>query len=199
MNTLDFREKACPIPVMGTKQYLDENKGCQDLAVQVDNMAAVENVRRFLENSGFSVSVSGYEGYFMLSGTKTGSESIASEKNIGKSQERGILVIIATDRMGQGDEILGKGLIKNFILTLKEMGSSLWRIVLLNSGVKLTTEGSESIESLIEIEKMGVSILVCGTCLNHYGILDKKKVGETTNMLDVVTSMEAADKVINIS
>jgi len=47
-------------------------------------------------------------------------------------------------------------------------------------------------------EKEGMTILVCGTCLNHFNLLDKKEVGVTTNMLDIVTAMQLADKVINI-
>lgn len=199
MNTLDFRQKACPIPVMGTKNFLDGNSGCETINVLVDNMAAVENVRRFLENKDFSVSVSGDDGSFLLSGSKKPQTTVQPERIYGTTSERGILLVISTDRLGQGDEVLGKGLIKNFILTLKELGSSLWRIVFLNSGVKLTIEGSESLGNILELEKSGVSILVCGTCLNHYDVMDKKRVGETTNMLDIVTSMETAEKVINIS
>jgi selenium metabolism protein YedF len=88
---------------------------------------------------------------------------------------------------------------KNFIATLKEMGSNLWRLVFLNSGVRLTIEGSPVLDVLVELEKSGVSILVCGTCLNFYGLLEQKKVGETTNMLDIVTSMQVANKVISIT
>jgi len=43
-----------------------------------------------------------------------------------------------------------------------------------------------------------VSILVCGTCLDFYGLLDQKKVGETTNMLDIVTSLQVAGKVVTV-
>ena len=199
METLDFRGKVCPVPVMGTKKYLDDNNNCLELGVQVDNMAAVENVRRFLESNGFSVAVAeeGHE-YQLLGKRQHGALENSGHSEM-KMRNRDILVLITTDRLGQGDEILGKGLIKNFILTLKEMGTGLWRIIFLNAGVKLAAEGSESIESLLELEKEGVSLLVCGTCLNHYGLLEKKKVGETTNMLDVVTSLGIAGKVITIS
>lgn len=198
MELLDFKGKACPVPVMGTKKYLDENNNSLELGVQVDNMAAVENVRRLLENNGFSVSVSGGGSEYLLSGKKQQGLSEKYEASEIKSPGKDILVMITTDRLGQGDEILGKGLLKNFILTLKEMGPELWRIIFLNAGVKLSVEGSDSVESLLELEKEGVSILVCGTCLNHYGVLEKKKIGETTNMLDVVTSLGIAGKVITI-
>jgi len=47
-------------------------------------------------------------------------------------------------------------------------------------------------------ESEGLKILVCGTCLDHFDVLEKKQVGETTNMLDIVTAMQLADKVINL-
>jgi hypothetical protein len=43
-----------------------------------------------------------------------------------------------------------------------------------------------------------LQILVCGTCLTHFDLLKRKQVGVTTNMLDIVTAMQLADKVINI-
>jgi CheY-specific phosphatase CheX len=78
------------------------------------------------------------------------------------------------------------------------MGDELWRLVFVNNGVKLTTDGSEVLEELKDYAKEGLSILVCGTCLNHFNLLDKKQVGETTNMLDIVTAMQLANKVISI-
>jgi intracellular sulfur oxidation DsrE/DsrF family protein len=77
------------------------------------------------------------------------------------------------------------------------MGESLWRLVFLNSGVKLTIKGAETLPVIQQLEAQGVSVLVCGTCLNHFNLLEQKKVGETTNMLDIVTSMQLADKVIS--
>jgi selenium metabolism protein YedF len=86
----------------------------------------------------------------------------------------------------------------NFLKTLKEMGDELWRLVFINAGVKLTIEDTETSEDLKELEKNGIHILVCGTCLTHFDLMDRKKVGETTNMLDIVTAMQLADKVVNI-
>jgi hypothetical protein len=43
-----------------------------------------------------------------------------------------------------------------------------------------------------------VSILVCGTCLEFFGLMGEKALGQVTNMLDVVTSQDVADKVITI-
>jgi selenium metabolism protein YedF len=104
----------------------------------------------------------------------------------------------ATDRMGFGDDVLGRKLMVNYLRTLKEMGDELWRLVFVNNGVKLTIDGSEVLEDLKNYETDGLKILVCGTCLDHFKLLEQKQVGETTNMLDIVTAMQLADKVINI-
>ncbi|MEE4113842.1 MAG: sulfurtransferase-like selenium metabolism protein YedF, partial [Desulfobacteraceae bacterium] len=109
-----------------------------------------------------------------------------------------IMVMCATDRLGFGDDALGLKLMVNFLRTLKEMGDELWRLVFVNNGVKLTIEGSDLLEDLKAYESAGLKILVCGTCLDHFNLLEKKRVGETTNMLDIVTAMQLADKVINI-
>jgi len=109
-----------------------------------------------------------------------------------------IMVMVATDKMGRGNDELGKKLMISFLKTLKEMGDELWRLVFVNNGVKLTIAGSEVLPVLKELEDGGVYILVCGTCLTHFDLLDKKQAGETTNMLDIVTAMQLADKVINI-
>jgi selenium metabolism protein YedF len=85
----------------------------------------------------------------------------------------------------------------NFLRTLKEMGDELWRLMFVNNSVKLTIEGSEVLENLQACGAAGLKILVCGTCQDHFNLLEKKQVGETTNMLDIVTAMQLADKVIN--
>lgn len=110
-----------------------------------------------------------------------------------------ILVLIGADRLGTGDDTLGRKLLVSFIGTLKEMGQELWCLVLLNAGVRLAVAGSEVLASLQELEQGGVMILVCGTCLNHFNLLEQKQVGETTNMLDIVTHMQLADKVIPLT
>lgn len=108
------------------------------------------------------------------------------------------MVMMTNDRMGAGDDDLGKKLAISFIKTLKELGDELWRLVFVNNGVKLTIDGAPVLEDLQAYEKDGLTILVCGTCLTHFDLLEAKKVGQTTNMLDIVTAMQLADKVVSI-
>jgi intracellular sulfur oxidation DsrE/DsrF family protein len=78
------------------------------------------------------------------------------------------------------------------------MGTNLWCVIFVNGGVKLTISESPVLEQLQVLENMGVSILVCGACLEYFGLTDKKAVGATTNMLDIVTSLQLADKVLRV-
>jgi len=104
------------------------------------------------------------------------------------------IVLLTSDYIGQGDDVLGEKLMQSFLSCLKEM--HLWQIIMLNGGVRLTVKSGKALESLKELEANGVQILVCGACLSHYGIYEKKQIGETTNMLDIVTALDLADKVI---
>jgi selenium metabolism protein YedF len=196
---IDCRGLACPSPVLKTKELVDRGDAAR-LTVLVDNDAAKENVSRFLGRSGYQVQVEEKNSAFAVTGFRSQEAvcEIVVPKEPAEKEEK-ILVLVANDRIGQGDDELGRKLMMNFLATLKEMGPSLWRLILLNGAVKLTVEGSEVLPTLEELEKSGIHILVCGTCLNHFGLLEKKQVGETTNMLDVVTSLQLADRVISMT
>ena len=129
--------------------------------------------------------------------TSAALETRASSGVIGVHKQK-IMVFAATDRIGFGDDELGKKLMISFLKTIREMGDELWRLVFVNNGVKLTIEASEVLEDLQTYEAEGLKILVCGTCLTHFNLMDVKMVGETTNMLDIVTAMQLADKVIKL-
>jgi selenium metabolism protein YedF len=197
---LDCRGLACPQPVIKAKELL-ESQAPASLEILVDNQAASQNVSRFLGSQGFRASVQPQGADFLISAQRDASlrvqEPPASQDLACTGPER-ILVLVRSDTLGRGDDTLGAGLMKNFLLTLKEMGPALWRLVFVNSGVKLCTRGSQSLPALQDLEASGVGILVCGTCLNHYGLLEQKETGETTNMLDIVTSMQVASKVVTV-
>jgi selenium metabolism protein YedF len=196
MELLDCKGMTCPQPVVETRNFLADHPQCGEIKVRVDNLAAAQNVERFLGTQGFQVTVRGVDSDFNVLGRRP--ESGAGETAPEDSRERAekILIMVTQAGLGRGDDQLGTLLMLNFLRTLKEMGNSLWRLVFVNAGVKLIIEGVETLPVLQELEKQGVSILVCGTCLNHFGLLEKKQIGETTNMLDIVTSLQVADKVI---
>ncbi len=191
---------ACPAPVLKTKEAI-ENQNPEQIRVTVDNDAAAENVSRFLTYNGFEVSVDSDGRTSVIEGIRdiaAGDAPLPQKKEKSDQDHQKIMVMIASQTIGKGDDLLGEKLMASFLKTLKEMGEDLWRVVFVNAGVKFTIEGSAQLEDIRALEEQGVHILVCGTCLTHFDLLDQKRVGETTNMLDIVTSMELADKVINL-
>ncbi len=197
MKEIDCRGLACPAPVLKTKEAI-EKAGLTEITVIVDNEAAKENVSRFLKTKNFSPSVREQGGAFYISGSL--GKEIAVQEDAASQKESGtqkIFMMVTSNTLGHGDDELGKRLMVNFIKTAKEM-DDLWQIVFMNSGVKLTLDISDAYNDLIALEESGVRVLSCGTCLSHFNLLDKKRAGETTNMLDIVTSMQVADKVITV-
>ena len=198
MEILNCRGLTCPLPVTETRDYIENHPQLDRFQVLVDNPASAENVKKFLESRGFGVSAETAGSDFQLNAERKGGPGCETVVQGLIQGGQKTIIVISSDKLGMGDEYLGGQLMLNFLKTLKEMGDELWRLVFLNSGVKLTIEGAESLPFVQELAEEGVSVLVCGTCLNHFGLLERKKVGETTNMLDVVTSLQVADKVISL-
>lgn len=198
MKPIDCRGLACPAPVLATKKSIEDD-GLDEVTVIVDNEAAKQNVSRFLGSQEYEISVVEEGGDFHVTGKRTlGAREKSPDDEKTEAKKQKIMVMVTTDCMGHGDNKLGSKLMTSFIKTLTEMGDELWRLVFVNNGVKLTIESSTVLPDLKELERQGIYIMVCGTCLTHFNLLDKKSVGETTNMLDIVTAMQLADKVINI-
>lgn len=202
--TLDARQLACPGPVLQVKEALEEGP-VTTLEVVVDNEAARENVSRFLQSRGFIVEVTRRGADLVVAAHRTEAAQQTTLLEAGEreaapvsSAARKIMVVVAADGMGRGDQVLGAKLLINYVKTLKEMGPDLWRLVFINGGVTLTVTGSPVLDELRAYERNGVVILACGTCLEHFGLTADKQVGQTTNMLDIVTAMQLADSVITI-
>jgi selenium metabolism protein YedF len=195
---IDCRGLACPAPVLQTKEALEKDRP-NVIKVVVDNEASKQNVSRFMESQNLEVTVlqEGTDFHVIGKIAEHASTEIPVEKKPDTGHKK-IMVMVANDRMGHGDDELGEKLMLSFLKTLKEMGKELWRLVFVNNGVKLTISEADVLPVIQELEREGIHILVCGTCLTHFNLLDKKQVGETTNMLDIVTAMQLADKFINI-
>ncbi len=199
---IDARGLSCPAPVLLVKDTL-EKENLQELTVLVDDEACRENVTRFLGSQNFAVTDTRQENQIQLEARRDSSatapepETARQPTKIDQDNQK-ILILVAVDKLGSGDAVLGERLMVNYLKTIKEMGPDLWQLVFINSGVKLTTDSSAVLQELQEYERDGVIILACGTCLEHFGLTAAKQVGQTTNMLDIVTATQLADKVITI-
>ena len=195
--SLDCRGLACPGPVLRCKDAVDADAP-EVIAATVDNEAARENVARFLTAKGYRVAVSPVDGGHVLTATREDAPAASPAPAPTAAEKERVVVFVTADAIGRGDDTLGGKLMVNFLATLPELGDSLWRIVMVNGGVKLAVAGSPVLDRLRAFEAAGVTILVCGTCLDFFGLLDHKEVGQTTNMLDVVTSLQLATKVLQV-
>jgi len=196
---IDARGLACPAPVLLVKEIVEREQPDQML-VLVDNEAARENVSRFLTSRGFTTE-SGGQGADLVIAAGGGHDTMPrpAVSRPRQSERAGkIMVLVGSDKLGAGDDDLGVKLMASFIKTLKEMGDDLWRLVFINSGVKLVAVGSPVLEDLAAYEENNLTILACGACLNHFGLMSEKKCGQVTNMLDIVTAMQLTDKVITL-
>jgi selenium metabolism protein YedF len=107
-----------------------------------------------------------------------------------------VVVLVDGTTVGRGDDLLGAVLMKSFLHTLKEIAPLPWRLIFINAGVKLATEGSDLLTVLNELEGRGVEVLSCGTCLDFFNLKEKLVAGKVTNMYDIVSSLVAASNVV---
>ncbi|BCR04012.1 selenium metabolism protein YedF [Desulfuromonas versatilis] len=192
MTTLDCRAHKCPHPVVETRKLLLASPGTP-LTVLVGDETARENVSRLARSQGYQVEATPSEGGFTLQlspGTAPAS-TVADAPAAGKT-----VAFITADTLGDGNEELGRILMKNFIFTLAELDAPPDTLLFANAGVKLTTEGSEVLEALEKIACMGSDIASCGLCLEFYQLKDKLAAGRATNMLDIVETLQKAGRVI---
>ncbi len=103
---------------------------------------------------------------------------------------------LSSDKMGEGEPELGRKLMKSFLSELANSEQHIDVIGCANSGVNLTTEGSDVLDSLNKLLERGARIASCGTCLDHLGCRDNLLIGEIGTMDMTVQIMTTADRVI---
>jgi len=193
---IDARGKACPQPVILAKKEIDG--GCRDLTVLVDNKTPVENLTRLGNSAGMTVTTGETaQGLFVR---LTGEGKIVEEPVIAcPTTGNGYAVFVGKDVVGAGDRELGYNLMKMALYTLAQSDSVPAHVLFMNDGVKLPAgEEQQVIDSLMSLIEKGSLVLVCGTCLNYYGLADRLKVGTVSNMYDIMSAMQRADKVITL-
>lgn len=192
--------KQCPIPVVMTKKVIDSAVIGDEITVFVDNETAVNNLSRLANKTGCSfVSEKLEEKKYQVKlevQTEQKGEPVEEEEFVCDTHKKVTVAVIPSNVMGNGDDELGGILIKGFLYALSQMETHPDTILFYNGGAKLTTEGSASLEDLKKMEEEGVEILTCGTCLKHYGLMDKLQVGKVTDMYTIAERMMGADKII---
>jgi selenium metabolism protein YedF len=192
---VDCRGLACPRPVIRTKEAL---QGASSLLVIVDNEASCTNVTRFAESQGARVSVAGEGGEFHLTIEPGRGGTAGAEPPVvcSSAAARNMVVYVSSEGMGRGDEKLGATLMAAFLDTLSQFKDQISHLIMVNAGAKLAVEGSAVLDQIRHLEKVGVQVLVCGTCLNHFGIKDRLAVGSVSNMFAIIETLSGAGRIM---
>jgi len=187
----------CPIPVVEARKALKIAAEGDVLEVHVDNRTSVENLEKMARQMGLASRLETVsDGEFVVSieaGPAAAGISCAP-----MSFGNGTVVVVGSDKLGEGDGRLGRTLMKGFLYALLEQDELPTAILFYNAGAKLTTEDSESLGDLRTLAERGVEILTCGTCLNHYELTDKLAVGSITNMYTICEKQMTAGRLVKL-
>jgi selenium metabolism protein YedF len=194
--TVDCRGLACPQPVTHTKEALRDARA--PFQVIVNTEASCTNVRRFAESQGAKVELAKQAGEFHLTIAPGHQEPANEEPAIACSTTgaESMVVFVSSEGMGRGDDELGGVLMEAFLDTLSQFRGKISHAIFVNAGAKLAVEGSPVLEQVRQLEEIGVQVLVCGTCLNHYGIKNKLAVGGVSNMYEIIETLANAGRIV---
>jgi selenium metabolism protein YedF len=193
---IDCRGLACPQPVIETRDALKD--AVSPFVVVVDNDASCTNVSRFAESQGARVTVSRQSTEFHVTIEPGRREPLGEPPTIQCSTTGGknLVVYVSSEGMGSGDDALGAVLMAAFLDTLSHFERDVSHVIFVNAGAKLAVEGSPVLEQLRQLEQVGVKILVCGTCLNHFGVKDMLAVGSVSNMYAIIETLLKAGRIV---
>jgi selenium metabolism protein YedF len=202
MKIVDTKGQLCPAPLIAAKRALKETAEGESFIVLTDNKTSFDNLSRFLKDNKAEFHVSETGGVWALTIKKTTGELIKPNAEdycapeVAHFEKGNYVVAITSDKMGEGDAELGQLLIINFIKALKDLDKLPQHIVFYNKGVILAVNDSPVVEHIIDLEKMGVEIHLCATCVNHYKLEKNIAIGTLSNMYSIAEILASAGHVI---
>ncbi|HIA54855.1 MAG TPA: sulfurtransferase-like selenium metabolism protein YedF [Candidatus Melainabacteria bacterium] len=210
-NSLDLRGLMCPEPVLRTKKLLDQ-KPEGAVEVLVDSDINVMNLTRLANSLGLSLHSKEKDGgYMVVISKKNESEagriphnhdvsqtaSASGQKASSQKSANTSVVFIAKDTFGEGDRDFSVNLLNVFLQTILQAGHKPQAILLANTGVRLMDPDSSVRKVLDEFKEAGIEVLACGLCVEFYGLKEKIKAEQITNMYAICEYLFSADKVIS--
>ena len=202
MRIVDTKGQLCPAPLIAAKKALKETAAGESFIILTDNLTSFDNLNRFLKDNKAEIEVSESGGVWTLTITKTTGDVVQTKAEeycaspISHFEKGNFVVVISSDKMGEGDDQLGHLLMTNFIKALKDLDKLPLKMVFYNNGVKLATNSSPVIEHLRDLEKMGVEMMLCATCVNHYSIESVIGAGTVSNMYSIAEAMSSAGNIV---
>jgi selenium metabolism protein YedF len=202
MLIIDTSGQLCPAPLIATKRALRETASGESFQVITDNRTSFNNISRFLRDNKTVFSFTESNGIWTLTVSTTGSTEETTDPSeycktdIPHFSKGSYIIVFSSDKMGEGDDDLGSLLMSNFIRAVKELDLLPEKMVFYNSAVRLVSDKSQVAGHLKELEKMGVTLLVCETCAKYYSIVDDISTGILSNMFEIAQAMASAGNII---
>jgi selenium metabolism protein YedF len=202
MRVVDAKGQPCPAPLVLAKRALKEITDGESFQLLIDSQTSYNNVSRFLKDNSTGFQTAQSEGEWTLTITKNTGELKHPDvdeycgEEVAHFHKGNFVIVISSDKMGDGDEELGHLLMSNFIKAVKDLDKLPMKMLFYNKGVTLVTKNSPLIDHLTDLEKMGVELLLCATCVNHYGLNDIVGAGTLSNMYTIAEVMASAGNIV---
>lgn len=180
MKEIDALGLLCPRPVILAKKLIKEENPTK-FTVLVDNEIATENLSKMADQLGYDTKVEKEDKVYRVSFKKVEGKKV--EQHCSKDE---FIVVFSSDELGVGDEEFSKKLLEGFIYSLSEKDEVPTYVVLYNHGVRLSTINENTVADLKKLESKGATVLSCGLCLGNYNLKEELKVGQVTNMDNIV-------------
>lgn len=98
----------------------------------------------------------------------------------------------------EADEEFGVEMFDKFLHSLEKRDLEGEALCFYTEGVQLLAEDSKIIESLKLVEKLGMKIVICGTCVDYFDLEGQIEVGEIGTMAQIVELLRSADNVTRV-
>ncbi len=199
MNAIDTTGLKCPQPLIKVKEALQKMEAGAELTIYTDNDTSLKNLVAFLKDQGVDPGVTTAGNVHTILTTRpeenmsNADPSVYCETHIPFID---YVVCIKSELMGEGDPELGKLLMETFVDNLKLQEKLPTHVVMYNGGVKLAMKQSQACSSLSELEQLGTRIMLCGTCIDHYGLQYDIGVGMISNMVVITETLASAGHVL---
>jgi len=108
------------------------------------------------------------------------------------------VILVTRNGMGNGPEELQLMLVGKYLQLLGQAEDLPAAICFYTEGVKMVMDDSPVLEHLVALEKKGIRLIVCSTCLNYYELSARVKVGIVGGMADILEAQLRAGKVITL-
>jgi len=199
MKYIDTKGLRCPQPLIMLKEGLIGLEAGEKLKVETDSDTSLKNLLSFLRDQGVEPEVSS-------SGKLHTLITAVPEKEVETSDAlaycnvdepvKNYVVCIKSELMGEGDPELGKILMETFVENLKLQEHLPTHVILYNGGVKLAMKQSPVCGALTELEDLGTRIMLCGTCIDYYGLQLDIGVGMISNMVVITETLAVTGHVV---